>query len=41
MKAYLFLLIISWVAAYMTESWWSVGAVVFAYWSGYSTAKDA
>ena len=40
MKSYMLFLIIAWIAAYMTESWWSAGAVVFAYGSGYMSAKD-
>jgi hypothetical protein len=40
MKSYMFLMIISWIAAYLTESWWSVGAVLFAYGSGYLSATD-
>jgi hypothetical protein len=39
-KSYMVLMIISWVAAYQTGSWWSVGVVFFAYWSGYISAKD-
>jgi hypothetical protein len=40
MKSYMFLMIVAWVAAYLTESWWSVGAVFFAYGSGYLSAKE-
>jgi len=39
-KGYLLLMLIAWVAAYMTGSWWSVGAVFFAYFSGYTSAKE-
>ncbi len=40
MKSYMLLMIITWVAAYLTGSWWSVGAVFFAYFSGYMSAKE-
>jgi hypothetical protein len=34
------LMIIAWIAAYQTGSWWSAGVVFFSYWSGYISAKD-
>jgi hypothetical protein len=36
----MFLMIIAWIAAYLTKSWWSVGAVFFAYFSGYLSARE-
>jgi len=40
MKSYMFLMIIAWVAAYLSESWWSAAAGFFAYFSGYLSAKE-